>query len=71
MSLNSNRSRIAGLSRELLRSWQETQEVWRDQKGREFDKVYMQPLFDAVENAGLAVDDLEKLLKKLRNDCES
>ena len=71
MSLNTNRSRMAALSRELLRSWQETQEVWRDEKGREFDKHYMQPLFEAVENAGLAVDDLEKMLKKLRNDCES
>ncbi len=71
MSLNTNRGRMLGLSRELLRSWQETQEVWRDQKGREFDKSYMQPLFDAVQNAGLAVDDLDKLLKKIDNDCES
>ena len=31
----------------------------------------MQPLFDAVQNAGLAVDDLDKLLKKIDNDCES
>jgi len=71
MSLQNNRSRLIGLSRELLRSWHETQVVWHDQKGREFDKTYIQPLFGSVDNAAVAVEDLEKLLRKLRNDCES
>ena len=59
-----------GLSKELLRTWQETQEPWRDQKSREFDKTYMQPLFDSVDHASAAMDDLDKVLRKLRSDCE-
>lgn len=70
MSLNNSRGRLVGISRELLRSWQETQEYWHDRKGKEFDKTYMQPLFDAVDNASSAMDDLDKLLQKLRKDCE-
>lgn len=70
MSLQTNKGRLIGLSRELMRSWQETQDVWRDQKSRDFDKTYMQPLFDAVDNAAVAMDDLEKVLQKLRKDCE-
>tara|TARA_R110000850_G_scaffold66959_13_gene148618 strand:+ start:631 stop:801 length:171 start_codon:yes stop_codon:yes gene_type:complete len=54
----------------MIRTWQETQEIWRDQKCREFDSNYMQPLFDAVENSVSAMEDLEKILQKLRNDCE-
>jgi hypothetical protein len=70
MSLNHSKGRLVGLSRDLLRIWQETQESWRDQKGREFDSAYMQPMFDAVDHAATAIEDLDKVLKKLKDDCE-
>ncbi len=70
MSLNHSKGRLVGLSRELLRVWQDTQESWRDEKGREFDRVYMQPLFDAVDNAAASIEDLDKVLHRLRQDCE-
>ena len=62
---------MMGLSRELLKSWQETQGIWRDRKADEFDRTYMQPLFDATDNAVTAMGDLEKMLTKLRRDCET
>ena len=70
MSLNHSKGRLTGLSRDLLRIWQETQESWRDQKGWEFDSAYMQPMFDAVDHATTAIEDLDKVLKKLKDDCE-
>jgi len=70
MSLHSSRTRIAGLSRELTRTWQETQESWRDAKSKEFDATYMQELFSMVDNAVTAMEDLDKMLKKLKEDCE-
>ncbi|MEO0417028.1 MAG: hypothetical protein AAF226_18985 [Verrucomicrobiota bacterium] len=70
MSLNTSRARLAGLSKELARSWHETEDHWRDQKRAEFSQTYMQMLFDSVENAELAIDNLEKVLKKVRSDCE-
>lgn len=71
MSLNHSKGRLTGLSRELLKTWQETQSVWHDQKSREFDTTYMQPLFDAMDHAVTAMDDLDKMLQKLRKDCET
>lgn len=70
MSLNHSKGRLVGLSRELLRSWQETQEHWRDEKAREFDTTYMQALLDAVDHAAAAMDGLDKMLQRLRHDCE-
>lgn len=70
MALQHSRGRLQGLTRELLRSWQETQEYWRDAKGKEFDATYMQPLFDAADNAVAAMEDLDKMLARLRSDCE-
>ena len=71
MSLHSNRARLSGLSKELNRSWQETQTHWRDQKRNEFDETYIRPLFESIENAIVAMEDLDKVLKKIRQDCES
>lgn len=71
MSLNNSRGRLVGLSRELLKEWRTTEEVWRDRKRHEFDRDYMQPLFDAVDTAAVAIEDLDKLLRKLRDDCET
>lgn len=70
MSLNHSKGRLVGLSRELLRQWQETQVHWRDEKSREFDSHCMQALFDAVDQAATAIEDLDKLLHRLRQDCE-
>jgi hypothetical protein len=70
MSLHNSRGRLIGISRELQKEWNETKDVWRDRKGREFDRDYMQPLMDAVDNASHAIDDLDKILRKLREDCE-
>ncbi len=70
MSLQHNRSRLSGLSRELSRAWDETGEQWRDRKRAEFDEAYMRPLFDSIENAVAAMEDLDKVLKKIRQDCD-
>lgn len=70
MSLNASRTRLAGLSRELNRTWQSTQERWLDSKAKEFHESYMQELFDTVDNTVAAMEDLDKTLKKLRQDCE-
>lgn len=71
MSLNHSKGRLVGLSRELLRVWHDTQDSWRDAKAREFDSTYMQPMFDAVDHAAAAIEDLDKVLQRLRQDCET
>jgi len=68
--VQSSRTRLSGLSRELVRTWQETQETWRDGKCKDFDEGYMQELFSTVDNAVAAMEDLDKMLRKLKDDCE-
>ena len=70
MSLNHSRGRLIGLSRELQKEWNETLDVWMDRKGQEFERDYMDPLLDAVTHACEAVEDLDRILRKLREDCE-
>jgi len=69
--LSSNRSRLAGLSKELNRQWSETSDKWRDQKRRDFEETYMRTLLDSVQNAMSAMEELDQLLKKIHSDCES
>jgi|GEM_PF-398069 len=70
MSLQSSRSRLSGLSKELSRQWQAVQEVWLDSKGKEFNSNYMQALFDDIDSGVAAMEQLDKVLKKLKQDCE-
>lgn len=70
MSLNSSKSRLAGLTKELSLRWADTREHWRDAKSAEFEQRFMQELFARVNQATTALDKLEELGKRIRKDCE-
>ena len=70
MSLSANRIQLAGITKELLGQWRETKEHWRDAKSAEFEKNYLQELFDSVDAAGGVMEQLDKVLNKIRTDCE-
>jgi hypothetical protein len=70
MSLNANRTRLAALTKALSIDWKQTQESWRDAKSREFEQRYLEELFDGVDTAVAVMDQLDKLLHKIRTDCE-
>jgi hypothetical protein len=70
MNLNANKSRLTGLTKEILLRWQETQEHWRDARGEEFDRRFMQELFPRVNKATNAIEKLDELLKRIHKDCE-
>ncbi|MEM7010321.1 MAG: hypothetical protein AAF585_02455 [Verrucomicrobiota bacterium] len=69
MRLNTAKSRLASVSKELNRQWENTKIVWRDQKALEFEQRYMNPMFESVENALAAIEKLDKVISKVRNDC--
>lgn len=69
MSLAANRARIGGLTQELLRQWQTTRETWLDAKSDEFERRYIDELRSAVNASSSALEQLERVLNKLRNDC--
>ncbi len=70
MNLNATRTRVESLTRELCRSWDETRNVWRDAKAQEFDAEYMQELVARCSQASAAIEKLDQLLTRVRNDCE-
>jgi hypothetical protein len=70
MSLNANKSRLAGTSRELFMQWEEAKNHWRDQKSAEFEKKYLEELFIYANKTVLIIEKLDEVLKKVRTDCE-
>lgn len=57
-------------TKKLQTEWQQTRAYWTDAKSLEFHKTYLDPLPTLVAQAGLAVDELNALLSKVRHDCE-
>lgn len=70
MSMNANRTRLAAVTTELSVKWAETKEHWQDGKSAEFEAKYMDELTSSVDAAVAAIEELDKLVAKIRSDCE-
>ncbi len=70
MSLNANRARLSAITKNLLLQWGETRNYWRDARGGEFGKKYIEPLAQEMEKASVICEKLDKIIAKARNDCE-
>lgn len=70
MSLNSTRTRLTALTKQLSIRWQETREHWQDAKAAEFEKRHLDELFNRVNTAAASMEDLERVLAKIQRDCE-
>ena len=70
MNLRSNATRLTMLTRELTNNWLETKEYWRDTKSVEFERKYLQELTATVERTVAIIEQLDKVLGKIRSDCE-
>ncbi|NNE91980.1 MAG: hypothetical protein HKN23_10065 [Verrucomicrobiales bacterium] len=68
-NLQPAKARLSGVAKELRRQWLDVKDTWRDAKCDEFERLYLEELFDEVGNAVTAMDDLNKILKKIREDC--
>jgi hypothetical protein len=70
MSLAANKSLLLGASKELSLQWQQTKDTWKDSKSREFELQYLEELMTNVDKSLEIIENLDKLLTKIRNDCE-
>lgn len=70
MNISSNGKLLATATKDLSVRWSETADAWKDTKAREFEQRYLAELISAVERAVPVFDDLEKLVSRVRNDCE-
>jgi thymidylate synthase len=70
MSLAANKTRLTSVTQELFNRWRETQQYWRDNKAAEFERLYMEELNASVNAAAGVVDQLDKIIAKIKRDCE-
>jgi len=64
------KNRLLGLAKELGADWAEVKDHWGDAKSLEFEKRFIEELMTGVSAAMTNIDALEKVLKKVREDCE-
>jgi hypothetical protein len=70
MNLSGNRGRLTGLTRDLSIQWDETKNYWLDAKSQEFEQRFMTELLAHTSRAVTVLEQLDKLLQKVRSDCE-
>ena len=63
-------TRLTGITRELWVQWQQTKVYWRDAKCQEFERKYLEELLTSVDRTATIIEQLDKLLTKVRTDCE-
>ncbi len=68
--MNANATRLAGATRELWLQWQQTRSDWRDDKAVEFEQHYLSELVLSVDKTVAVIEQLDKLIGKIRRDCE-
>jgi hypothetical protein len=68
--MNANATRLSGITKDLWRQWQQTKVYWRDSKAQEFEDKYLAELILSVDKTLGVIEQLDKLLQKIRKDCE-
>jgi hypothetical protein len=63
-------NRLSGLTKELRTQWQDTKSYWKDAKSLEFERRYMEELLATVDRTVTVIEQLDKLITKIRKDCE-
>jgi uncharacterized protein YeaO (DUF488 family) len=63
-------SKLLALSRHLSAQWQQTKEYWQDAKSHEFERKYIDELMASVDKAVTVMEQVDKLVGKIRSDCE-
>jgi thymidylate synthase len=70
MSLAANKTRLTSVTQELFNRWRETGQYWRDAKAKEFERLYIDELNASVNAASGVIDQLDKIIAKIKKDCE-
>jgi len=63
-------NRLTAITRELWAQWQQTKDYWKDARCREFERKYMEELLGSVDRTVTVIEQLDKLITKVRKDCE-
>lgn len=70
MIIKSCASSLAQAAKDLSVEWRETKTRWRDGKAREFGEEYIDPIPPEVARAIEAMEELDRVLRRIRSECE-
>lgn len=68
--MSANGARLEATTKGLRAQWQQTKQYWSDAKSAEFEHKFLEELFSSVDRAVSVIDQLDKLLGKIKKDCE-
>jgi hypothetical protein len=68
--MSASGSRLEALTKELRAQWMNTKVYWADAKSQEFEHKYLDELFASVDRSVMVIDQLDKLIFKIKKDCE-
>jgi hypothetical protein len=68
--MNACGTRLGAISKQLYIEWQQTKDSWGDAKSQEFDTRFLQELFTNAEKTVAVIEQLDKLISKIKKDCE-
>lgn len=63
-------NRLAAVTRDLWNQWQLTKADWKDAKSLEFERKYLEDLLASVDKAVAVIEQLDKVVTKIKQDCE-
>jgi hypothetical protein len=70
MSLKVSKAKLARASKDLATAWEQTRTSWRDQKAKQFESEFIAPLPDSISSAVAIIDELDQVLRKIKQNCE-
>ena len=70
MNISSNGKVLLMATKELSVKWEQTKTAWHDSKSQEFERKYLIELTGSVDRAMGIFEQLDKLVNKIRTDCE-
>ncbi len=70
MNVGSHRTLLVTATKELSRQWEQTKDSWQDAKSKEFEQKYLLDILSGVDRAAGVFEQLEKLVARVRNECE-
>ncbi len=68
--MNANAARLGAITKELWSQWQQTKHYWKDSRSVEFEHKYLEELVASVDKTVTVIEQLDKLLARVRRDCE-
>ena len=70
MTISANGRALAIATKDLLLRWEETKQFWQDAKDADFEQEYLTQLQTAVDRATPVFEELDKLVTRVRSECE-